>query len=78
MTLDDRFKLKPKTSVIQINENGFWGWIGCICQVDEIKSWGVQAWVQIPMSGSAYIRLNWDQFEYIGDAILTLNENEKA
>lgn len=78
MTLDDRFKLKPKTSVIQINENGFLGWIGCICQVDEIKSWGVQAWVQIPMSGSAYIRLNWDQFEYIGDAILTLNENEKA
>ena len=78
MTLDDRFILKPKTSIVQINENGCLGWIGCICQVDEIKTWGVQAWVQIPMSGSAYVRLNWDQFEYVGDSMLILNENEEA
>lgn len=78
MIEQDKFKLKPKISVVQINGLGKGGRIGCLCQVDEVKTWGVQAWVQIPMSGNAYIRLNWDQFDYIGDARLILEEDEKT
>jgi hypothetical protein len=52
--------------------------MGCLCQVDEVKPWGIQAWVQIPMSGNAYIRLNWNQFDYVGDARLIPEEDEKT
>ena len=62
-------------SVVQINENGGEGWIGCLVQVSEVKSWGVQGWVQIPKGGSAYIRLKWEQIEYIGQAVLVHSEN---
>lgn len=62
-------------SVVQINENGGDGWIGCLVQVSEVKSWGVQGYVQIPKGGSAYIRLNWNQIEYIGQAILVHQES---
>lgn len=61
-------------SVVQINEKGQEGWIGCLVQVSDIKSWGIQGWVQIPMQGSAYIRLKWDVIEYIGEAILIQEE----
>lgn len=63
-------ELIKENSVVQINENGQDGWIGCLAQVNEVKSWGVQAWVKIPMKGDAYIRLKWDEIDYIGDAIL--------
>ena len=47
-----------KNDVIQINERcGNKGWIGCLMIVDEVKSWGVQAFVHVPMKGYAYIRL---------------------
>lgn len=59
-----------KDSVIQINENGPEGWIGCLLQVDEVKSWGVQAWTEIPKQGSAYLRLETGKFDYIGEATL--------
>lgn len=58
-----------ENSVIQANENAG-EWAGCLLQVDEVKSWGVQAYVKIPKSGDAYIRLTSSQFEYIGEAIL--------
>jgi hypothetical protein len=58
-------------TVVQINEKGKDGWIGCLVQVSEVKGWGVQGWVQLPMKGSAYIRLQWDEIEYIGEAILS-------
>jgi len=59
-----------KNSVIQINDNGPEGWIGCLLQVDEVKSWGVLAWVEIPKEGSAYLRLETGRFDYIGEATL--------
>ena len=60
-----------KNSVVQINENGPEGWIGCFVQVSEIKTWGIQGWVEIPKGGSAYIRLKSKEFDYIGEALLT-------
>jgi hypothetical protein len=62
--------LVKENSVVQINENGQEGWIGCFLQVSEVKTWGIMGWVQIPMGGSAYLRPTWNQIDYIGNAVL--------
>ncbi len=64
-------------SVVQANEKFKEGWRGCLIQVDEIKSWGIQGWVQLPMQGSAYIRLKWDEMDYIGQAVLGPKREEE-
>jgi hypothetical protein len=61
-------------SVVQVNENGPEGWIGCLMQVDEVKSFGVQAGVKMPKGGTAYLRLNWEQIDYIGQAVMVSQE----
>lgn len=48
--------------IIQANENAG-DWCGTILIVDEVKSWGVQAFVPVPFKGDAYIRLKPEQFE---------------
>jgi hypothetical protein len=57
-----------KNSIVQVNEHGQEGWVGCLVQVDEVKPWGIQGWVQIPMQGQAFIRLQNDHIDYIGEA----------
>lgn len=59
-----------ENSVIQITETGQEGWVGCLLQVSEVKSWGVLGWVQIPLKGSAYLRVKFEDLEYIGDAVM--------
>ena len=54
--------------IIQINPSHKWG--GCLAVVDEVKSFGCQAYVRIPTNdgkppGDAYIRLNSDEFEQV-------------
>ena len=49
-------------SIIQANENAG-AWCGTVLIVDEVKSWGVQAFVHVPVKGDAYIRLTHEQFE---------------
>lgn len=71
MKKEDKIKVN---SVVQINESGKEGWIGCFVQVSELKHWGIQGWIQIPMQGSAYTRLKWDEIDYIGEAIMTPQE----
>ena len=56
-------KLK-RGSIIQANENAG-AWCGPVLIVDEVKDWGVQAFVHVPMKGDAYIRLTPEQFENI-------------
>lgn len=56
-------------SVVQANEKAK-EWAGCTLIVDEVKSFGVQAYLKVPYQGNAYIRLNWEAVEYIGDAHL--------
>ena len=63
-----------KESVVQANENSG-EWCGCLLIVDEVKDWGVQAGMKVPFNGVAYIRLTFDQIEYIGEAIL-VSEDE--
>ena len=59
-----------KNSLVQVNEHGQKDWIGCLVQVDEVKPWGIQGWVQIPKQGQAYIRLKNEEIEYIGEAVM--------
>ena len=59
-----------ENSIVQITETGQQGWVGCLLQVSEVKAWGVLGWVQIPMQGSAYLRINFEDLEYIGEAVM--------
>lgn len=64
-------------SVVQINEHGMDGWIGCLVQVTEVKSWGIQGYVQIPKGGQAFIRLNFSSICYIGEAVMVQSDPEE-
>ena len=62
-------------SIIQANENAG-AWCGTVLIVDEVKSWGVQAFVHVPMKGDAFIRLKPDQYEVLGgQAVLMPKED---
>lgn len=68
-------KLVAPASVVQINhENGRNGWIGAFVTVTEVRKWGVIGFVHImdthDLSGRAYIRLKWEEIDYIGMAKL--------
>lgn len=62
--------------VIQANELAG-EWAGCTCIVSEVKSFGVQAYLHIPFKGNAFIRLAWEQIEYIGKAKLVQREDNE-
>ena len=65
-------------SIIQANENAG-AWCGTVLIVDEVKSWGVQAFVHVPMKGDAFIRLTPEQFEILSnvEAVLMPKEVEE-
>lgn len=59
--------------IIQIAPPHKWG--GCLAVVDEVKSFGCQAYISIPHNdgtppGQAYIRLNTEDFESIGAKVI--------
>lgn len=63
--------------VFQINEkHGRKGWIGAFVLATEIKPWGIQGFVHHiethDQSGQAFIRVPFDQLDYIGKAPLML------
>lgn len=66
-------RIKPG-SVVQVNENGK-EWAGCTLIVSELKSFGVQAYLKVPFKGNAYMRLTWEQIEYIGEAVLIAGDD---
>lgn len=56
-------------------------WFGCLLVVDEVKGWGVMAYVSIPHSndgseevGLAYNRLSYDKIEKVGTAAFVIQE----
>ena len=68
--------------VFQINENhGRNGWIGAFIMATEIKPWGIQGFVShIEMhdrQSRAYIRLKWDELDYVGHAPLVPGDKEE-
>jgi hypothetical protein len=59
-------------TIVQITDEKH-HWFPCLIIVSEIKSWGVQGYMSIPKDnmgnvGQAYIRLNTNQFEVVGEA----------
>ena len=67
-------KYKPG-DVFQINEkHGRAGWIGAFVMATKVKGWGLQGFVSHVEShdkqARAYIRLKWDEVDYIGHAPL--------
>lgn len=69
-----RLKHKPG-DVFQINEkHGHEGWMGCFVMADEIKDFGIRAFVAWPLDheskSHAYIRLRWDEIDFVGRAPL--------
>jgi hypothetical protein len=60
-----------ENDLIQVNEEGPMNWFRCILIVDEVKSWGVQAYAIIPQardktSADAFMRLSWNEFDTLG------------
>jgi hypothetical protein len=64
-------KQVAENDLIQVNEEGPLNWFRCILVVDEVKSWGVQAYAIIPQardktSADAFLRLEWNEFDTLG------------
>lgn len=61
--------------VFQINEkHGRLGWIGALVLATEVKPWGIQGFVSHVVSHEeqtrAYIRLEWNEIDFVGKAVL--------
>lgn len=60
-------------SVVQVNEKGPAEFVGCFLIVSEVRPYGVQGRVPVPQSygkGTIWINLDWEQMEFVGQAIL--------
>lgn len=67
--------------VFQINEtHGRLGWIGAFVMATEVKHWGIQGFVSHVATHDrqdrAYIRLKWEEIDFVGHAPLMLGPNE--
>jgi hypothetical protein len=78
----DKRSFTQKGDVVQINEiHGRMGWIGAFVLVTDVRDWGIVGFVHHiethDNASRAYIRLKWDEVDYIGRAVLTLSEKEQ-
>lgn len=66
-SVDERIQVG---SVVQIDPEHDPKFGGCFMVVDELKSWGVQGYVQIPghRGGQAYYRCPFESMAFIGQA----------
>lgn len=67
--------LVVKGDIIQVREDVD-TWAGALLIVDEVKDWGVQAYMTMPSKGVAFIRLKHDEYYWCGMAVLKLDEEE--
>lgn len=63
--------------VVQINERGPEGWIGCLAFVEEVKDNKLMIGIQLPQQGIAYLFIKLDQVEKIGKLLLTPHDIEE-
>ena len=49
-------------------------WIGCLVHVTELKRFGIVGFVHIPLKKQAPIRINEEDYEVIGPAVIMPNE----
>jgi len=71
--------MPSKGDVIQVVDGpaGDGSWIGCLMIVDEVKEWGVLAYLHVPMKGDAYLRLKHGEYDIVGKAVLVHPDNEE-
>lgn len=65
-------KMIAKGDIVQIT-NTKCEWYPCLLIVDEVKTWGIQGYVLVPTPsgvGSAYYRVNTEDFDKVGKAII--------
>lgn len=76
MKLFRRFEMTgvQRNDVIQITEEG--PWMGCLLQVEEVKDWGVKAYMVVPSKGTMYSRVEHGKYEVIGPAAWMQVEEE--
>lgn len=60
--------------VVQINEHGPEGWIGCLAFVEEVKSNKLMIGIEIPKQGTAYLFIKPEQVDKIGKMVLVKNQ----
>jgi hypothetical protein len=66
-----------KHDIVQVNENcPDAEWVGCLVYVTEVKSWGIQGFIKVPVSGNIYIRFKNEQIDYIGEAVMRVDGGE--
>lgn len=73
-----------KNDIIQIIPSHKWG--GCLAVVDEVYSWGVQAFVSAPISNvdkgqmveQYYIRLNTEEFEMVDAKVIFISDDPES
>lgn len=61
-----------KGDIVQITDTNN-KWYPCLLVVDEVKAWGIQAYVSIPIEkgvGDAYYRIENGKFNKVGRAII--------
>jgi hypothetical protein len=64
-------------SVVQVNEKGPEGFVGCFVIVTEMRNYGIQGCVPVPSeTGTIWLNLEWEQMEFIGQAILKPQPNK--
>lgn len=56
--------------VVQINEHGPEGWIGCLAFVEEVKSNKLMIGIEIPKQGTAYLFIKPNHVDKIGKMAL--------
>lgn len=67
-------------SIIQIT-NPDHKWFPCLLIVDEVRGFGVLAYITIPTNdekenGNAFIRVNTDDFECVGNSAVVIGGND--
>ena len=46
-------------------------WYGCLLQITEVKTWGIQGFALIPCRGRAFYRVDYADIKFVGMSYLT-------
>lgn len=51
-------------------------WAGCVATVQEVRPWGLQAYVSIPNGGDAFIRVTHGDYVVVGTAYYIVEDED--
>ena len=82
MTPEEQIAINKKVlepgHIIQIvtHENPIW--VASLFIVDEVKSWGCQAYSPTPGKGTIWMRFDWKEFVIVGEAVMLVTKGEEG